>query len=142
MSDDPMAGSGGEAGQEEVSDTGLSAANSRFYRALESADLELMTALWSHGPETTCAHPGRPPLIGWTAIEASWRAIFAAGGNPQIILTEERVVRRGSLGWVTAAENMISDGHTGAATAINLFEHDGRHWRMVAHHAAPVLSVM
>ena len=127
---------------DDPTDAGLSAANLRFYEALESADLSLMAAVWSQAPEASCAHPGRPPLIGWDAIEASWRAIFGAGGNPQVIITEERVVRRDTLGWVTVAENMISGGHTGAATAINVFEHDGRRWRMLAHHAAPILGVV
>lgn len=124
-----------------VNDAALSAANARFYAALESADAALMSAVWAHSDEASCAHPGRPPLIGWEAIQASWRAIFGAGGNPQVIITEERVVRRGAVGWVTVAENMISDGHTGTAVAVNVFEHDGRHWRMLAHHAAPVLGL-
>lgn len=127
--------------REAVSDEALSAANARFYRALESADVEEMSRLWSHGADTTCAHPGRQPLVGWPAIEASWGAIFGAGGNPQVIVTGERVVRRGTIGWVTITENMIADGHTGAATAINVYEHDGERWRMVAHHAAPVLGI-
>ena len=123
------------------SDAGLSAANDRFYQALEAADLDLMIEVWSHDETISCAHPGRPPLIGWPATAASWTAIFSAGGNPQLIVTEERVVRRGSVGWVTVTENMIADGHTGAASAINVFEHDGAGWRMVAHHAAPVLGL-
>lgn len=126
---------------DEVSDAGLSTANARFYEALESADLVLMTTVWAHSDDASCAHPGRPPLIGWDAIEASWRSIFDAGGNPQVIITEERVIRRGAVGWVTVAENMISDGHTGAAVAVNVFEHDGRNWRMLVHHAAPVLGL-
>ncbi len=127
---------------EDITESALSQANARFYRALETADGELMSAVWSHGDEVSCAHPGRSPLMGWPAVEASWAAIFGAGGNPQIIVTEERTVRRGPIGWVTVAENMIADGHTGAAVAINVFEHDGRRWRMVAHHAGPILAVM
>lgn len=135
-----MTAPGGDSAAE-TSDAALSVANASFYQALETADLDLMTRLWVHSDEASCAHPGRPPLIGWEAIEASWRAIFGAGGNPQVIVTEERVVRRGSVGWITAAENMISDGHTGAAVAINVFEYDGGQWRMLAHHAAPVLGI-
>lgn len=126
---------------DDVGDAALSTANARFYEALESADLVKMAAVWDHSDEASCAHPGRPPLIGWDAIEASWRAIFGAGGNPQVIITEERVIRRGAVGWVTVAENMLSDGHTGAAVAVNVFEHDGRRWRMLVHHAGPVLGL-
>ncbi len=125
----------------ERSDGGLSAANARFYQALETADLDLMIDVWSHDDTVSCAHPGRAPLIGWASTAASWTAIFASGGNPQVIVTEERVVHKGDVGWVTVTENMISEGHTGAAGAINVFEHDGDRWLMVAHHAAPVLSV-
>lgn len=118
----------------------LAAANATFYHALETGDLELMDRLWSDSDDVSCAHPGRAPIVGAAAVRASWSAIFAAGGNPQIIATEERVILRGNLGWVTITENLISGVHTGAASAINVFEYDGDRWRMVAHHAAPVLA--
>lgn len=128
----------GSAGS--VDEASLEAANNLFYHALETGDLELMAGIWSEGDHVTCAHPGRPPIVGAQAVLTSWQAIFAHDGNPQIIPTEARVVLRGTVGWVTATENMIAGGHTGAASAINLFEHDGDRWRMVAHHAAPVLA--
>ncbi len=124
----------------ELSDSGVSEANARFYDALERADLEQMRDIWVQTDDAVCAHPGRTPLRGWSAVWESWDAILSSGGNPQIILTEEEVTRRGSVAWVTATENMISGGHTGAATALNVFEHDGLRWRMVVHHAAPVLG--
>lgn len=124
----------------ELSDAAVSQANAQFYEALERADLDGMYEIWSHGEDALCAHPGRTPLIGWDLVWASWEAILGSGGNPQIILTEERIERRGSLAWVTAIENMISGEHTGAASALNIFEHDGDRWRMVVHHAAPVLG--
>ncbi len=124
----------------ELSDTGVQAANAQFYEALEQADLESMEDVWVKTEDAVCAHPGRTPLKGWEEVWASWEAILSSGGNPQIILTEEEITRRGSVAWVTAVENMISGGHTGAATALNIFEHDGQRWRMVVHHAAPVLG--
>ena len=74
------------------------------------------------------------------STRSSWEAILSSGGNPQVIITEEVVTLRGALAWVTATENMIADGHTGAATALNVFEYDGQRWQMVVHHAAPVLG--
>ncbi len=123
-----------------IDDAALAAANGAFYHALETGDLELMSRLWSDSEDVSCAHPGRAPIVGTGPVRASWAAIFAAGGNPQIIATEERVIRRGTIGWVTITENLISGVHTGAASAINVFEFDGDRWRMVAHHAAPVLA--
>lgn len=122
------------------SDAGVSDANARFYEALERADLDQMRDVWLRTDAAVCAHPGRTPLQGWDDVWASWEAILSSGGNPQIIITEERIHRRGSIAWVTAIENMISGGHTGAASALNVFEHDGERWRMVVHHAGPVLG--
>ncbi len=124
----------------ELSDDGVRAANLQFYEALEQADLDRMADVWSHTDDAVCAHPGRVPLRGWDEVWASWEAILSSGGNPQVIITEEQITRRGTLAWVTVTENMLSGGHTGAATALNVFEHDGSRWRMVVHHAAPVLG--
>lgn len=124
----------------ELSDEAVGRANGRFYDALERADLDQMHAVWVHRDDAICAHPGRAPLIGWDRVWASWRAILGSGGNPQIILTEERIDRRGPVAWVTAIENMLSGENTGAAAALNIFEHDGEEWRLVVHHAAPVLA--
>ncbi len=124
---------------EPLSDEAVSRANARFYDALERADLAAMGEAWAHGDDVVCAHPGRAPQIGWSDVLATWEAILGSGGNPQLIITEERINRRGSLAWVTVTENMLSGEHTGAAAALNLFEHDGRRWRMIVHHAAPVL---
>lgn len=124
----------------DLSDAAVSEANARFYRALESADLDEMRDVWAQTDDAVCAHPGRTPLRGWAEVSASWEAILLSGGNPQVITTEEAVTRRGTMAWVTVTENLISGGHTGAATALNIFEHDGERWRMVVHHAAPVLG--
>ncbi len=125
---------------DQLSDAGVRAANAQFYEALEAGDLELMDDIWAKSADAVCAHPGRAPLRGWEEIRASWQAIISGGGNPQIIITEEEVTMRGTVAWVTAIENMISGGHTGAAAALNVFEHDGRRWWLVVHHAAPVLG--
>lgn len=115
-------------------------ANTRFYEALESANTEAMTAVWSHADDVTCAHPGRTPLRGWDQVEASWQAIFGAGGNPQIIVTEVHVSMRGRLAWVTVTENLLALEHAGAATALNIFEQRDSGWLMVAHHSGPVMA--
>ncbi len=125
----------------DLGDFAVRDANARFYRALEEADLTAMFGMWVQTEDAVCAHPGRAPLTGWAQISASWEAILTSGGNPQIITSEETVTRRGAVAWVTVTENMIADGQTGAAAALNIFEHDGERWRIVVHHAAPVLAV-
>ncbi len=124
----------------DLEEQAVRAANARFYEALESADLALMEDVWVRSDDAVCAHPGRTPLRGWDEVWRSWEAILGSGGNPQVITTEEVVTIRGDTAWVTVTENMISGGQTGAAAALNIFEHDGERWRMVVHHAAPVLA--
>ncbi len=121
-------------------DGAVSRANAAFYEALERGEPEAMAEVWAHDDDVTCAHPGRSPLRGWDAVRRSWETIFAADGNPQIILTDEVVNRRGPVAWVTVTENMLARGQTATATAVNIFaERDGR-WLLVAHHAGPILS--
>ncbi|MFV0259398.1 MAG: nuclear transport factor 2 family protein [Acidimicrobiales bacterium] len=120
-------------------DQGALEANSRFYEALERGDLTAMVALWAHSDDVLCAHPGRQPLRGWDRVGASWQAIFANGGNPQVIVTDECLTRHGPVAWITLTENLLSGGQAGAATALNLFVHSVDGWHMVGHHAAPVL---
>jgi hypothetical protein len=38
------------------------AANRAFYDAHEARDLDAMTAVWDHGPQAVCIHPGWPIL--------------------------------------------------------------------------------
>ncbi|MDH3682910.1 MAG: nuclear transport factor 2 family protein [Acidimicrobiia bacterium] len=127
-------------GSEDSTDEEVSAANAAFYEALEGGDLEGMVSVWSHTDDVQCAHPGRPPLRGWPDVLSSWQMIFASSGFPQVILTDEFVTRRQGIAWVTCTENMLSRGQTATAAALNVFELiDGR-WRMVAHHAGPLMT--
>ena len=123
---------------DELTDAGASRANVAFYEALESGGLEKMVAVWSHGDDVLCAHPGRTPLRGWADVLHSWQLIFGSGGHPQVILTDEVVTRRGNVAWVTVSENMLSQGRTAVASALNIFEHSDGRWMMVAHHAGPI----
>ncbi|MEL7158197.1 MAG: nuclear transport factor 2 family protein [Actinomycetota bacterium] len=115
-------------------------ANMGFYLALEQGDLQAMDELWSDDDEVLCAHPGRGPLRGWPEVRQSWAAIFANAGNPQVIVTDAVVTVRHPLAWVTVTENLLAGGHTSVATALNMFEYDGQRWRMVAHHASPLMG--
>ncbi len=129
-----QSGSAGDPAEEVL------AANLAFYRALEQGSLEAMAAVCDPGEDTVCAHPGRPPLRGWTAIERSWAAIFANAGNPQVIVTDAVASVEHPVAWVTATENLLVGAHTSVAIALNVFRHDGRRWRLVAHHAGPLLA--
>jgi ketosteroid isomerase-like protein len=131
-------------------DDGVRAANSAFYAALESRDLDAMSEVWEHSDRIVVTHPGWPMLRGWARVAGSWDAIFRNTGYIQFVLTDELVTVVGDSAWVTLDENILqsagemreADELSGSnATSVNVFvrdEDDGTRWRMVVHHASPV----
>ncbi|HEU4839991.1 MAG TPA: nuclear transport factor 2 family protein [Ilumatobacteraceae bacterium] len=114
------------------------AANRAFYDAHEARDLDAMTAVWDHGPQSVCIHPGWPILRGWPLIEESWRRIFAGPGRNQFILTNDVVASAGDVAWVTLDENLVDRFATGTVAATNTFVRTAAGWKLVLHHGSPV----
>ena len=119
-------------------------ANARFYRAFEALDLAEMDLVWAHGEHVRCIHPGWAMLEGWEAVRQSWEAIFKDSREMRFSLSDVRARVLGDLGWVTCAENILSQvrGNIAVTTLIatNLFERRGPGWRMVLHHASHILT--
>ena len=127
----------------------MRAANSAFYAALETRDLDAMAEVWEHSDRIVVTHPGWPMLRGWAKVAGSWDAIFRNTGFIQFVLTDEQVTVIGDTAWVTLDENILqSAGETelsgSKATSVNVFvrdaERDADQWRMVVHHASPVAA--
>ncbi len=114
------------------------AANRAFYDAHEERDLVAMAAVWDHGPQTVCIHPGWPILRGWAQIEESWRRIFGGPGRNQFFVTNVVVAAAGDVAWVTLDENLVDQFATGTVAATNTFVRTPDGWRMVLHHGSPV----
>lgn len=122
----------------------LRAANEEFYAAFEAFDLDRMSALWDHGDDVYCVHPGGEVIAGWGPVRRSWAAIFARSRYLQFIVTDVRVLHES--GTVTCVENILTDHAPGGrgfgagrAVATNLFVRRDDAWRMLAHHASPVI---
>lgn len=126
-----------------MTDPGLEDANDEFYAAFEALDLDRMSALWDHGDDVFCVHPGSDLILGWGPVRRSWAAVFAATEYLQFIVTDVRA--RPEAGVVTCTENILTDhapdGALGAgkAVATNVFVHRAGRWHMTAHHASPVV---
>ena len=127
----------------DADEAGVRAANSAFYAALESRDLDAMADVWEHSDRIVVTHPGWPMLRGWARVAGSWDAIFRNTGYIQFVLTDELVTVVGDTAWVTLDENILqsasSDELSGSkATSVNVFVRDESAWKMVVHHASPV----
>lgn len=120
------------------------ATNQSFYRAFEKKDLEAMTAIWSHGTDCICVHPGRDALRGWEAIRLSWEKIFRGTAYLEIETNVLRVDVSATLAYVMLTENVLQvlGGRQGRATSIatNLFECMGGHWYLIHHHGSPIIN--
>jgi ketosteroid isomerase-like protein len=119
-------------------------ANARFYEAFEAADLDTMSDLWEHSDRVTCVHPGWAVLRGWSAVAASWAAIFQGPQRLQFIVTNDDVAVHGDTAWVTLDENIIG-ADSATVAAVNIFVRvpeadEPLGWRMVAHHGAAVAA--
>lgn len=118
--------------------------NARFYEAFEQSDLETLDAVWSHSENVKCVHPGSELLEGWHAVRESWVSLFTSIFHPRISLRNVVAEIRGTTGIVTLVEELQyateKTIHSGLLVVTNIFEYDGRDWRMIHHHASPLLQ--
>ena len=121
-----------------------------FYEAIETGDVDLLSAMWIDRPDTACSFPGTVPVRGTDDILRSWTVVMASMGYLQFFLTDVEVayLADGAVAVVTCTENMLSDHglHTtesfvGArATSTSVFVLSRGRWFLHTHHAAPLFS--
>jgi len=129
------------ASQEETIEQ-VKRANERFYRAFESLDIARMAAVWVQAERAKCVHPGWSLLSGWEAIRQSWETIFANTDYMRFVITDAAVHLYGRVAWVTCMENLSDAPDTlqmSRMLATNVYEQPGEEWRLVHHHASPVM---
>jgi len=115
-------------------------AESAFYSAVESANLEAMMAVWSSDENIVCVHPHGPRLIGTAEIRDSWRQILA--NSPRMSV---RVDSLNSVSSEGLAIRFVNEHiHIGSRVqpeftilATNVFQRTEDGWRMILHHASP-----
>ena len=96
--------------------------------------------LWEDSDRTVCTHPGWPTIHGTGPIIESYDAIFRGPQTLQFILTNERISVDGDLAYVTVDENLVDQGANASSTAaLNIFARHGDAWRMIVHHASPIM---
>ena len=128
------------------SETAIEEANTKFYRALESGDLERMEEVWAHEDWVRCVHPGWDLITGWQRVRESWEMIFEGGQKMRASPSEVWVRTTGELAVVTCTENITVFNEarfdSAQATATNLFVHTEGRWLMVHHHASPIPTIV
>lgn len=125
----------------------VEAANARFYGAFESGDIDLMGKAWAVGDAVTCVHPGWPMLRGRGEVLRSWALIMANTAYIQFVLTEVHTEINGNCAVLTCEENILTADEAdtellagGSVVATNIFVRSDGDWRLLLHHASPVVN--
>jgi ketosteroid isomerase-like protein len=120
--------------------------NARFYRAIESGDIEQVDEVCAHEEWVKCVHPGWEIISGWSRVRESWRRIFAGGQKMRISASDVSVHVFGDLAWLTCTENITvfydSSFDSTQAAATNLFLRREDQWVLVHHHASPIPVIL
>lgn len=111
-------------------------ANSAFYRAFASRDLEAMETLWSQRTAVACVHPGWDALRGRDEVMDGWRAILTGDESPKIGCSHAFAQVHGDVAIVVCREHIPG----GQLVATNVFVREEGCWRLVHHQASPLAT--
>jgi uncharacterized protein (TIGR02246 family) len=118
------------------------AAEAAFYQAFEAADLGAMLALWADDDSIACVHPGAPLLRGRNAVAESWRGILTEPARMAIHAeTLSQHVGEGVAVHILHEHITLQGEETprDPVMVTNVYRETPAGWRMVLHHASPVL---
>jgi ketosteroid isomerase-like protein len=114
--------------------------NRRFYEALEALDLDAMDAVWEPSSRVSTVHPGGPSVLGWHEVRQSLEAIVDATAYIEFEIADVEVHVEDPAAWVTCTERVTgADGRVAELAATNVFVLGNDGWRLVVHHASPVI---
>jgi ketosteroid isomerase-like protein len=116
-------------------------AETAFYEALESANLDAMMEVWAEDEEIVCVHPGGPRLAGYDQVRSGWAQIFGSGQKLKVQLNNPVVLGGMMLSIHSVHENITVPGEPRArapVAATNIYLRTGNGWRLLLHHASPV----
>jgi SnoaL-like protein len=115
-------------------------ANRRFYAAFETLDLEAMDAVWEQSARAACLHPGGGWLSGWEEVRHGWEMIVDATSYIEFEVSGIDVWVEDPIAWVTCLERVTGpDSQTAEVAATNIFFLGSDGWRLILHHASPVI---
>ncbi len=131
------------------------AVNRAFYDALESGDMDQMSAIWA-ADGCVCIHPAASPIHGRPAVLRSLALIMANTSYIQFFLTDVEVSVDEGRAVLTCTENILTSAQgavpedvaqgeadelvSARAACLNAFVRDDEGWRLWVHHATSVLS--
>lgn len=103
-----------------------------------------MRAVWLGADSVSCAQPLEGIVSGYESVMDSWQLLFARG-KPAVVDVEEISVNvKPNVAWVVVKQQVDavrgSDTIGGTRIVTNIFQKRKGRWKMVHHHASPVLT--
>jgi ketosteroid isomerase-like protein len=121
-------------------------ANRRFYDAFEAKDTDALAACWADRNDISCVHPGGPWVSGAEDVLEAWEFILANTGYIEVGIEIVAIVVNDPVAVVSCIEHVTTarDGERVEASvaATNVFELGSDGWRLVVHHASPIVRLI
>ena len=122
-------------------------AETAFYEAIQTGQLDALMGVWSDDEEVVCVHPNGQRMVGHSAIRESWRAILANGRRLHIgtsrsvrwtsmLMTVHNVIEHITIDGDQPGETAAGGTLTLAATNVLLRGANG--WRFLSHHSSAI----
>lgn len=109
------------------------AANSAFYRAFDTRDLDAMGRIWARKSGVACVHPGWAALHGRELVLGSWKNILENPSAPRIACLSAQAYVQGDTAFVICSERLAE----GELVATNIFVREDSVWKLAHHQASP-----
>jgi len=116
---------------------GVRRAQDDFYSAFSRGDLEAMGDAWSAEKRVRVVHPGMSSIEGRDAIMTSWAQILRGGdGGFDISPAQTQIEISGQVAMCSCIEETPGGGKL---EALNIYIRENGSWKMILHHASPIM---
>ncbi|MDR1888248.1 MAG: nuclear transport factor 2 family protein [Zoogloeaceae bacterium] len=108
-----------------------------FYKAIEKRNLTALMTVWAEDEEIVCIHPSGAHLVGFAAIQSSWRSIL---NDPRVEIRHQAIAQW--QGMMMVVRHLIEQLHagrdaSGPIQATHVYLRGPHGWRLVCRHASP-----
>lgn len=114
-------------------------AESAFYSAFETADIQLMDAVLAD-KDVFCIHPRSLPIIGRENVLKSWSLMLSQNIEPMILTEVLKKTVYDDIAVHLVAERIAKDyqhrANASLVLATNVYVRQSNGWRMMEHHAS------
>jgi ketosteroid isomerase-like protein len=116
-------------------------AQSEFFAAIESLDVERIMSCWSDSDQVSLMFPGADTARGVKSVREAWVSLEKYTSQIKVILEPITVMRSGDMGFAFLGGTIVST-HGDETLSVevyvtNIFRLEASGWKLVHHHSTP-----